>query len=106
MSDAIIVAIITGVITLIGIVASNISSRNQVTHEFEKQNAVFQQRSQHEDEKLQSQLENLQNMTKMQIEELTREVRAHNNFAQRIPILEEKISANEHRLNLLEKNSK
>ena len=32
-----------------------------------------------------------QAVTEVKIEELTREVREHNNFAQRVPILEEKI---------------
>ena len=32
------------------------------------------------------------------IEELTREVRAHNNFAQRVPVLEEKVKVANHRI--------
>lgn len=36
------------------------------------------------------------------IEELTREVRAHNNFAQRVPVLEEKVKAANHRIGDLE----
>ena len=37
------------------------------------------------------------------IEELTREVRAHNNFAQRVPVLEEKLKAADRRLSALER---
>ena len=37
------------------------------------------------------------------ISELTREVREHNNFAKRMPVVEEKISVINHRLNDLEK---
>ncbi len=36
------------------------------------------------------------------IEELTREVRAHNNFAQRVPVLEEKVKVASHRIADLE----
>ena len=39
------------------------------------------------------------------IEELTREVRAHNNFAQRVPVLEEKVKVANHRIDDLEKQT-
>ena len=39
-----------------------------------------------------------QAVTDTKIEELTREVREHNNFAQRIPVLEEKVHSLEKRL--------
>ena len=37
-------------------------------------------------------LDKAQAVTDTKLEELTREVRAHNNFAQRLPVLEEKIA--------------
>ena len=40
---------------------------------------------------------------KSQMEELTREVRAHNNFAQRMPVVEEQIKVINHRIGDLEK---
>ena len=40
-----------------------------------------------------------QAVTDTKLEELTREVRAHNNFAQRDPLLEEKLKVASHRLN-------
>lgn len=39
-----------------------------------------------------------------QIKELTREVRSHNNFAQRMPVVEEQIKVINHRLKDLENN--
>ena len=39
------------------------------------------------------------------LEELTREVRAHNNFAQRVPVLEEKMTVAENRINDLEQTT-
>lgn len=41
-------------------------------------------------------------LTKYQIEELTREVREHNNFAKRMPVVEEQIKVINHRLDDLE----
>ena len=43
-----------------------------------------------------------QAVTDTKLEELTREVRAHNNFAQRVPVLEEKMKAADHRIEDLE----
>ena len=42
-------------------------------------------------------------VTDAKIEELTREVRMHNNFAQRVPVLEEKMDVANHRIGDLEK---
>lgn len=47
-------------------------------------------------------LEIRQAVTDTKIDELTREVRAHNNFAQRVPVLEEQIKVANHRIGDLE----
>ena len=87
MSEGVIIAIISAVGSLIvGIVSAVISARatgNDVQKKMEIQMAVM-------DTKL---------------EELTREVRKHNNFAERIPVIEEKISVANHRIDDLEKAS-
>ena len=46
-----------------------------------------------------------QAVTDTKLEELTREVRAHNNFAQRVPVLEEKMNVADHRINDLEQTT-
>ncbi len=69
MGESIIVAIITGVLTLIGVLISNSKSQ-----------AVVQTR----------------------VDELTREVREHNNFARRMPVVEEQIKVANHRISDLE----
>lgn len=46
-----------------------------------------------------------QAVTDTKLEELTREVRAHNNFAQRVPVLEEKMKVTDHRINDLEQTT-
>ena len=43
-----------------------------------------------------------QAVTDTKIEELTREVRLHNNFAQRVPVMEEQIKVANHRIADLE----
>ena len=67
--NEIIVALITGGVTLVGVLISN-----------QKSQAV----------------------TETKIEELTREVREHNNFARRVPVVEEQIKAINHRIEDLE----
>lgn len=81
MSEAIIVAIITGGLSLIGSIVSNNRTAQSMDAKLDKQQAV----------------------TETKLEELTREVRAHNNFAQRVPVLEEQIKVVNHRIADLEK---
>ncbi len=81
MSEAIIIAIISGGLSLIGVIVSNSHTAQSMNAKLDKQQAV----------------------TETKLEELTREVRAHNNFAQRIPVLEEQIKVANHRIEDLEK---
>lgn len=81
MSEAVIVAIITGGLSLIGVIVSNRHTAQSMDAKLDKQQAIM-------DTKL---------------EELTREVRMHNNFAQRIPVMEEQIKVVNHRIADLEK---
>lgn len=81
MSEAIIVALITGVLGLLGTVYANNRTAQSMDAKLDKQLAV----------------------TEIKLEELTHEVRAHNNFAQRIPVLEEQIKVASHRIEDLEK---
>lgn len=82
--EGIIAAIITGVLSLIGVVVSNLAANAKMTKELEKAQAV----------------------TDTKIEELTREVREHNNFAKRVPVLEEKAKVADHRISDLENKNK
>ena len=76
MSEAIIVAIITGGLSLIGVIVSNNRTAQSMDAKLDKQQAV----------------------TETKLEELTREVRTHNNFAQRVPVLEEQMKVANHRI--------
>ena len=53
-------------------------------------------------DRMQAQLARQQAVTDTKLEELTREVREHNNFAKRVPVLEEKVKVANHRLDDLE----
>ena len=83
----IIVAIITGLFGLLGSVIVAVISANStkavVTHKLEVAQAV----------------------TDTKLEELTREVREHNNFARRVPVVEEQIKVANHRIQDLERKT-
>lgn len=52
--------------------------------------------------KTEQKLQTAQAVTDCKIDELTREVRLHNNFAQRVPVVEEQIKVINHRIADLE----
>lgn len=52
--------------------------------------------------KMQNNLATSQAVTDTKIEELTREVRLHNNFAEKIPVIQEQIKVMKHRVSDLE----
>ena len=55
---------------------------------------------------MQAKLEQKQAVTDTKIDELTREVREHNNFARRMPVVEEQIRVANHRISDLEEANK
>lgn len=70
--EQIIIALITAGLSLVGVMITNYFNNKSLS------------------DKVTHQLEVAQAVTDTKIEELTREVRTHNNFAQRIPVMEEK----------------
>ena len=74
-------SVIVGVLSLVGVIITN-SNNNR---------------------KISSQLHTAQAVTDCKIDELKREVREHNNFARRMPVVEEQIKVINHRLADLEK---
>lgn len=81
MSDAVISAMITGMIALIGTIITNLTQSNKTRGEMRV----------------------VQAETRKDIQYLTEEVRRHNNFAQRMPAVEEQIKAVNRRLDDLER---
>lgn len=76
MAESILVALITGAISLIGTVLTILSQGKKTDEQMKISQAV----------------------TDTKIEELTREVREHNNFAHRMPVLEEQMKVANHRI--------
>lgn len=85
MSEAVIVAVITGVFAVIAQLIISYRSSKDLYAKLDKQSELS-------DARLDAKLETHQAVTDTKIEELTREVREHNNFARRVPVLEEKVA--------------
>lgn len=81
MSEAIIVAFITGGLTLIGTILTVLMSTRKTEENLRISQAV----------------------TDTKIDQLTEEVKKHNHFAERLPVVEEQIKVINHRLEDLEK---
>lgn len=81
--EGIIASIITGGLALLGVIISNIASNRKIEAELSKAQAV----------------------TDTKLEELTREVREHNSFAQKIPVLEEQMKNIDRRLDAVERRT-
>lgn len=91
MSEAIIVALITGGLSLAGVIFTSYKSSQQLYAKLDKQSELS-------DAKLEREIA----VVKTEIKNLSDEVKKHNGFAERIPVLEEKASAANRRLNDLE----
>lgn len=78
--ENILVAIITGGLALVGVIITNVAGNRRTEQKIQVAQAV----------------------TDTKIEELTREVRKHNNFAEKIPVIQEQIKVVNHRLADLE----
>ena len=78
--ESIIVALITGVLSLAGVIITNTAAAHRTENKIATAQAV----------------------TDTKLDELTREVREHNNFAHRMPVVEEQIKVANHRIADLE----
>ena len=81
MSETILVALITGGLSLLGVVITNLATAR----------------------KNEAAIRTAQAVTDAKLEALTREVRDHNQFARRMPVVEEQIKAINHRIGDLER---
>ena len=84
MAEAVLAALITGGLSLAGVILSNLLAARKTEAAMRINQAV----------------------TDTKLEELTREVRAHNNFAQRMPVVEEQIKVMDRRIGDLEQYHK
>ena len=85
MPDAVLAALITGLCAIVAQFVISKSSSKELLLKLEKQSEV-------NDIQLDAKLEKHLAVVDTKIEELTREVREHNNFARRMPVLEEKVN--------------
>ncbi len=91
MSEAIVVALITGACAIIAQLIISRTGNQKLMDQIEHQSAM-------DDAKLDAKLEKHIAVVDTKIEELTREVREHNNFARRMPVVEEKVAQLEQRI--------
>ena len=98
MTEAVVVALITGACAIIAQLLISKASAKDLFSKLDKQSELA-------DQQLDAKIQKWQAVTDTKIEELTREVRKHNNFAERVPVLEEKISAANQKISDLERRS-
>lgn len=79
--ESIVASIITGVLALVGIIITSVTSNKNIENKLVTAQAV----------------------TDTKIEALTDEVKKHNNFATRVPVIEANLQSLEHRIVALEK---
>lgn len=81
MDASVIVAIITGIVTIVTVIINTKANSREMTHK----------------------LETMQAVTDTKLDALAAEVRDHNNFARRMPVIEEQIKVINHRIDDLER---
>ena len=86
--------LVTALGSLIAVVITNRSNNDKMMHQMELQQV-----------NIKAELKQAQAVTDTKITELTREVREHNNFAKRVPVIEEQIKVANHRIEDLERKA-
>ena len=86
--------IITAFASVLAVIVTNKGNNDKMIHQMEVQQLTIK-----------AELEKAQAITDTKITELTREVREHNNFAKRVPVIEEQISVANHRILDLERKN-
>lgn len=80
--ETIIAAAITGILALVGVIITSMMGNRKIERKLEIHQAVTDQK----------------------IDELTREVREHNNFARRMPALEQKVEGIDEKIHIYHSN--
>ena len=86
--------IITAIGSLTAVIVTNRANNEKMLHQMELQQV-----------NIRAELKQAQAVTDTKIDELTREVREHNNFAKRVPVIEEQIKGANHRIEDLERKA-
>lgn len=90
------IALIPSLVTLLGVIFTNASSKNKIITNIDKKNTEMIN-------EVKTEMKVNQAVTDTKIEELTREVREHNNFAKRMPAVEEGIENLKEKVNYFHK---
>lgn len=83
MDAGIIISVISGLVAIVTVIINTRASSREMTHK----------------------LETVQAVTDTKLDNLIAEVREHNNFARRVPVVEEQIKVINHRLDDLERDT-
>lgn len=86
--------IITAIGSLTAVIVTNRANNEKMLYQMELQQV-----------NIRAELKQAQAVTDTKIDELTREVREHNNFAKRVPVIEEQIKVANHRIEDLERKA-
>ena len=86
--------IITAIGSLTAVIVTNRANNEKMLHQMALQQV-----------NIRAELKQAQAVTDTKIDELTREVREHNNFAKRVPVIEEQIKVANHRIEDLERKA-
>lgn len=107
MSEGILIAIIPSFITLIGVIITNVVTSFNNNRKLHKENEKVINNIRADNSKaisdIKLEITAYHASTDEKIKELTREVREHNNFAQRMPSVETKIDKLEEKVNYFHK---
>ncbi len=107
MSEIILPSLITGGLALIGVIITNLFTSSNNNKKITQENAKVINDIQKENAKVISDIKleitAYHSSTDEKIKELTREVREHNNFAKRMPAVEQKIDNVEEKINYFHK---
>lgn len=85
MSDGVLAALIAGGTSIVVQIVGAAMQTKTFLQQLEAESKLS-------DTRIEAKIEKYQAVTNTKIDELTREVRTHNEFAKRVPILEEKVS--------------
>lgn len=109
MSDTLIIGLITGGISLLGIVVSLVgifvsakSTRDGVTQKLDTNQQLMQQEITH----VKTEMTQMKNSIQKEMGEMKNDIRSHNNYAklfnENIPVIKEKLSVANHRIEDIE----
>ena len=107
MSEGLLIAVIPSFLTLVGVIITNVVTNSSNNKKIHQENTKVINSIRTENNKaindIKLEITSYHASTDEKIKELTREVREHNNFAQRMPKVEEKLDNLKEKVNYFHK---